>query len=110
MNWRARWRTAAVGGVSVGMLSAWWAEERLRGPSEALQQAYVRRWARRMLRLLGVELDVVFEQYENRDPLARPRLVVANHRSTVDILIMLHLFGGQLLARADMAGWPAIGL
>jgi 1-acyl-sn-glycerol-3-phosphate acyltransferase len=36
--------------------------------------------------------------------------VVANHRSTIDILLMLHLFGGQLLARGDMATWPAIGV
>jgi 1-acyl-sn-glycerol-3-phosphate acyltransferase len=62
-----------------------------------------------MLRLLGVELDVVSEQYENGDGPGRPRLVVANHRSTVDILVMLHLFGGQLLARSDMATWPAVG-
>jgi 1-acyl-sn-glycerol-3-phosphate acyltransferase len=43
-------------------------------------------------------------------PTVTPRLVVANHRSTIDILLMLHLFGGQLLARGDMATWPGIGV
>lgn len=71
---------------------------------------YVRRWARGLLRLFDV--DLVLEPPDFR-PLpaqsARARVVVANHRSTLDVLILLHLFGGHLLARGDMAAWPYLG-
>jgi 1-acyl-sn-glycerol-3-phosphate acyltransferase len=105
MLFRAPLRTAAAGGLSALMLAAFSAEERLRGATIERQQAYVRRWARSMLRLLRVDLHVEGKD----DGSAQPRLVVANHRSTLDILIMLDLFGGHLLARNDMATWPAIG-
>ena len=56
---------------------------------------------------VGVELDAAPGALETG---VRPRLVVANHRSTLDILVLLDLFGGHLLARGDMAEWPAIGV
>lgn len=77
---------------------------------EARRDAYVRRWAESLLRVLQVEVVLVPPGPAPRDVLARvPRLVVSNHRSTLDILLVLDLFGGNLLARGDMAGWPAFG-
>lgn len=109
MMLRAPLRAAAMGGVSGALFAALTVEARVRPVSDERLEAYVRSWASSLLRLLDVELDV------DADPgaLAKgtaPRLVVANHRSTVDILLMLHLFGGNLLARGDMANWPAIGV
>jgi lyso-ornithine lipid O-acyltransferase len=97
-----------MGGVSGAMLAALTVEQRVRPVSDERLDAYVRSWARSLLRLLQVDLKLeaaptAFEKGNE------PRLVVANHRSTVDILLMLHLFGGNLLARGDMASWPAIG-
>jgi 1-acyl-sn-glycerol-3-phosphate acyltransferase len=106
MLFRAPLRTAAVGGLSALMLAAFSVEEGVRGKSFERQQAYVRRWARSMLRVLKVDLEIEGKD----DGSTQPRLVVANHRSTLDILVMLDLFGGQLLARNDMATWPAIGV
>jgi 1-acyl-sn-glycerol-3-phosphate acyltransferase len=40
----------------------------------------------------------------------KPRLIVANHRSPFDIGVLLSLFGGHALSRADLAGWPVLGL
>jgi 1-acyl-sn-glycerol-3-phosphate acyltransferase len=98
-----------MGGVSGAMLAALTVEHRVRPVSDERLDAYVRSWARSLLRLLHVEVKV------DAPPGAlekggTPRVVVANHRSTVDILLMLHLFGGHLLARGDMADWPAIGV
>jgi 1-acyl-sn-glycerol-3-phosphate acyltransferase len=109
MNLRAPLRLAAVGGLSGVMLAALTLEESLRKVSDERRQAYVRRWARSLLSLLGVEAEVdgAAGLPEKSD---RPRLIVANHRSTLDILLMLSLFGGHLLARGDMADWPAIGV
>ncbi len=109
MMFRAHLRAAAVGGVSGAMLAALTLEDRLRKVDDARRDAYVRRWARSLLKLLRVEVtkDVAPGALDKG---RRPRLVVANHRSTLDILIMLDLFGGSLLARGDMADWPAIGV
>src|SRR4051794_7187216 len=109
MNIRAPLRLAAVGGLSGAMLAALTLEDGLRKVSDERRQAYVRRWARSMLALLGVEAEVD-RAVGTLEEASRPRLVVANHRSTLDILLLLSLFGGQLLARGDMANWTAIGL
>lgn len=98
-----------MGGVSGAMLAALTVEHRVRPVNDERLETYVRSWAKSILRLLHVELTVdpslgAFAQVSG------PRLVVANHRSTVDILLMLHLFGGNLLARGDMANWPAVGV
>ena len=37
------------------------------------------------------------------------RMVVSNHRSMLDILVLLAAFGGHLLSRDDLARWPVIG-
>ncbi len=37
------------------------------------------------------------------------RLVVANHRSALDILVLVAGFGGAVLSRADVADWPLFG-
>jgi 1-acyl-sn-glycerol-3-phosphate acyltransferase len=106
---RAPLRAAAVGGVSGAMLAALTVEHRVRPVSDDRLERYVRGWAKSLLRLLRVDL-VVDAPPGSFEKNGTPRLVVANHRSTVDILLMLHLFGGNLLARGDMADWPAIGV
>ena len=37
------------------------------------------------------------------------RVVVANHRSALDILVLVAGFGGTVLSRADVADWPLFG-
>ena len=97
-----------MGGVSGALLGALALEQRFRSVSDERLDTYVRSWATSLLRLLHVELKV--DRAPGASKESAPRLVVANHRSTVDILLMLHLFGGNLLARGDMADWPAIGI
>jgi lyso-ornithine lipid O-acyltransferase len=43
------------------------------------------------------------------EPARRARLVVANHRSPLDIILMLQHFGGSVLARHDLEDWPVLG-
>jgi 1-acyl-sn-glycerol-3-phosphate acyltransferase len=112
MKIRAPLRAAAAGGLSGAMLAALTVEQRLHGVTDERLNGYVRRWARSLLAILRVELQVEGDELDTApgSPAMMRRLVVANHRSTLDILLMLHLFGGQLLARGDMATWPAIGI
>jgi 1-acyl-sn-glycerol-3-phosphate acyltransferase len=77
------------------------------GPDRAVVfDRHAKRWARAALSLMGARLIVEPGQPPAPDG---PRLVVANHRTTLDVLVLLSLFGGHFLSRGDLAGWPLIG-
>lgn len=99
-------RIGRATGVTAALAASLVAEERLRDVSAERRERYVQAWARGMLRALNV--DVRVEGAVSRVE-GRAHLVVANHRSTIDIFLMLALFGGHLLARGDMESWPAVG-
>ena len=42
-------------------------------------------------------------------PATGARLVVANHRSPLDVTLLLSRFGGCCLSRADLGEWPVVG-
>jgi 1-acyl-sn-glycerol-3-phosphate acyltransferase len=98
-------RVGATAATSAVLAAALVLEERLRGMPEERRETYVRAWAKTLSRALAVEVV-----REGEPPqLDKPHLVVSNHRSTIDIFLMLQLFGGHLLARGDMEGWPIMG-
>jgi 1-acyl-sn-glycerol-3-phosphate acyltransferase len=71
-----------------------------------VRDRWVRRWADALLALFAIHVDV-------RGPGVvgggRGRLVVANHRSTIDVALLLRTFGGRMVSRADLSGWPLVG-
>ncbi len=75
---------------------------------DAVRDAWVRRWARALLALFAVEVVV-----EGEAPPAtnggRGRLIVANHRSAIDIGVLLATLGGTMVSRGDLAKWPVVG-
>ncbi|MBK8263247.1 MAG: 1-acyl-sn-glycerol-3-phosphate acyltransferase [Nannocystis sp.] len=76
------------------------------GAREALFEREMKRWSRGLLWIGGVRLHL------SEGPPPPPhgaRLVVANHRAALDIPILLSLFGGSVLSRADLAEWPVLG-
>jgi 1-acyl-sn-glycerol-3-phosphate acyltransferase len=98
---------------------------------DAVIARHKRRYLQAVLRLLGAEVSVVaadpaapvaaecIQRVAAADgpvavarPLPSPgrgMLVVANHRSAIDIAVLLLLFDGHMLSRADLARWPLIG-
>lgn len=71
--------------------------------SAARRSAVGRSWARAVLRCLGVRLVV-------RGRLPRRRaLLVANHVSWLDIVVLLAIAPARLLAKREVRGWPVIG-
>lgn len=56
-------------------------------------------------RLLGIRVRIV-----GAPAAARPLLLVANHSSWLDIPVVGRLMPLSFVARADMAGWPGVGL
>ena len=102
-------RAARVGVDTARHLAGIEGDRRLDGPSYAARDARVRRWAADALR--GARVEVL------TDPAglvlgpapAGGRLIVANHRSMLDVLLLLSRFGGHMLSRGDLARWPVFG-
>jgi 1-acyl-sn-glycerol-3-phosphate acyltransferase len=76
------------------------------GTHEKWRRRWVRAWAAGLVRVFGVDLRVTGEPVT--EP-TRGRLVVAAHRSPLDIIILLERFGGTVLSRADLRTWPVLG-
>ncbi len=100
-------RIAGFGSVTAAMLPVFLAQQAVASPAErdALRDRYVSAWASALLGVFGVRVVT-------RGALpahGRGHLVVANHRSTADILVLLRAFGGRMVSRSDLARWPLVG-
>jgi 1-acyl-sn-glycerol-3-phosphate acyltransferase len=76
---------------------------------DLVRELWVRRWAGALLRLFDVSPII-----DGRVPPPtlkgeRGRLIVSNHRSAIDIGVLLATFGGTMVSRADLADWPVVG-
>lgn len=101
-------RAVALGAWTLGTVESSLLHLRLQAPDarDRLRERWVRLWAAGLLRIFGVDERVAVPA----PPLVNhARLVVCNHRSPLDILLMLHHCGGSVLARADLERWPVLG-
>lgn len=72
--------------------------------SAAQQQQAIQHWARRVLAILEVEVVC------NPLPLeGRAALVVCNHLSWLDVLVMQSLMPGVFVAKSEVQAWPVVG-
>lgn len=105
---RQVFRTGGFVAVTASMLGPFVARQKLapEGGKRDARDAWVRAWARTLLRVFAIDLvvDGTIPARSNRG-----RLVVANHRSAIDIGVLLTLFGGTMVSRADLAKWPLVG-
>jgi 1-acyl-sn-glycerol-3-phosphate acyltransferase len=72
--------------------------------SQQQREAVVQAWALRMLRILGVPLQV-----EGTPPLQGPVLLVANHLSWLDIVALDAARYCRFVSKSDVKHWPLIG-
>ncbi|GAB3771334.1 lysophospholipid acyltransferase family protein [Ramlibacter monticola] len=68
------------------------------------RDATVQAWSLGMLRILGIGLRV-----EGSPPLRGPMLLVANHLSWLDILVMHAARHCRFVSKADVKHWPLVG-
>lgn len=87
---------AIAGWLTITLLFPRWGEQR--------RQATVQAWAQRMLRILGIPLHVRGEV-----PVRGPVLLVANHLSWLDILVLHAARHCRFVSKADVKHWPLIG-
>jgi len=102
-------RIAGFGAVTGAMLPVFLAHEALASDElgrAAVRDKWVGAWCGALLRLFGVRVLLHGALPER----GRAHLVVANHRSTADILVLLRAFGGHMVSRADLARWPLVGV
>jgi lyso-ornithine lipid O-acyltransferase len=97
--------TATLGWVTAASLHQQLVEPAQRG---AIFQRYLKRWASSLVHATGGRVLLTPSSVVPSHECAR--LVIANHRSPFDIGVLLSLFGGHALSRADLASWPVLGL
>lgn len=101
-------RAAMMATFTMGMVTAATTHQRFVPEPErdALYQAWMKNWAKGLLKVFGVDA-----RYANPAPAVTPRarLIVSNHRSPLDITLMVANFGGSVLSRADLQNWPVLG-
>lgn len=108
---RQAYRAGGFVGLTAAMLPVYLAHHR-RVPEaerETVRDLWVRRWARALLALFDIECIVHGPVPPPTRRGDRGRLIVANHRSAIDIGVLLSTFGGQMVSRADLADWPVVG-
>ncbi|MEJ6020821.1 lysophospholipid acyltransferase family protein [Ramlibacter sp. PS4R-6] len=99
---RAAWRLLRALGVGLaGWRTIAFEFPRL-APHEREQR--VQDWARRMLQVLGIELRLL-----GTAPAHGPLLLVANHISWLDILVIHAARHCRFVSKADVKHWPLIG-
>ena len=105
---RKAWRIGGFAGITGALLPLYVTRDRLtrERARRAVRDRWVHRWSSSLLRLFGIEVTYAGSLAEAD---GRGRLVVANHRSALDIGILLQRFGGHMVSRADLASWPLVG-
>jgi lyso-ornithine lipid O-acyltransferase len=76
---------------------------------DVVRDLWVRRWARALLRLFAIDVAIKGSVPPSTRKGDRGRLIVTNHRSAIDIGVVLATFGGTIVSRADIATWPVVG-
>ncbi|MDP3761577.1 MAG: lysophospholipid acyltransferase family protein [Ramlibacter sp.] len=72
--------------------------------SQLQRNAHVQAWALNMLAVLGIRLEL-----HGKPPVSGPVLLVANHISWLDILVMHAARHCRFVAKAEVRRWPLIG-
>jgi 1-acyl-sn-glycerol-3-phosphate acyltransferase len=110
---RVAWRLVALSAVSAALyvfllvtaavLDLWgWVRGRAH-PSGLWRATVFRVWARGVSRVMGMRIEVV-----GRPP-PPPFLLVANHLSYTDIVLLATQVTGCFVSKADVAHWPLVG-
>ena len=83
---------------------SWLMWRRFPTATQAEKNALSKQWARECLRIFNVELDV-----QGEPQVEGPLLVVSNHISWLDILVLLAVQPVNFISRIENAKWPVLG-
>ena len=100
---RVMWRLSALAALTAFTVLRLKVSAKLRGRCPHVATRHGHAWARRMVSLLGVRVEV------HGSPPSGPVLLLANHRSYVDIAALLAQRPCAFLAKAEIEEWPLLG-
>ena len=83
---------------------SWLMWRRFPTATQAEKNALSKQWARECLRIFNVELEV-----QGEPQVEGPLLVVSNHISWLDILVLLAVQPVNFISRVENAKWPVLG-
>jgi 1-acyl-sn-glycerol-3-phosphate acyltransferase len=101
---RAVWRVIAISTLTGGFF-AYYLLARVFCPAaerKSQRNRYIQIWARTATRLMGIRI-----RSQGTPP--EGCLVVSNHLSYADILVLAALFPSIFVSKAEVAGWPLMG-
>jgi 1-acyl-sn-glycerol-3-phosphate acyltransferase len=90
-----------VGVVAYGW---WWSHFRSRSLDAAARQRDIAQWAKNVLDAIGLGLEV-----RGTPPLSGPVLLVANHISWLDVVVLLASCPCRFVAKSEVHHWPIVG-
>lgn len=70
------------------------------------RRAISRHWSRHVLRILNIRLEVHGEIPDHREI---PGVLLANHVSWLDIVVLNAVFPARFVAKAEVRSWPVVG-
>jgi 1-acyl-sn-glycerol-3-phosphate acyltransferase len=91
--------THVGGGLATTVFVFPWVEPRRK-------KRLIRRWSRQLLQMLGVEPRV---HWRHEGGLEGNVLIVANHISWLDIMVLNALSPARFIAKAELRRWPLVG-
>jgi 1-acyl-sn-glycerol-3-phosphate acyltransferase len=112
-------RTAGFVGWTFSMYGGLEVDTALAGPTGdrmGILSKWIARYGRGLLRLYGVDVRTDGphladgRRYPGSDARGHGRVFVMNHRSGLDVPVTLAWVDSAIVSRADLAGWPVIGM
>lgn len=100
---RLYWRLLFFAGYTFRIVGEIWIRNLIQGENIRRSMRIRRRWANKLLKGLGIVIET------EGTPPNIPCLLVSNHRSYIDPIIMLRDLDAWPVAKAELAGWPVIG-
>jgi 1-acyl-sn-glycerol-3-phosphate acyltransferase len=78
--------------------------------SKTFKQRIEKRWARQLLRILNVQVKVVYESPESNYAIHKPCLLYSTHVSWLDIFAFNSVHPVTFIAKSEISKWPIAGL
>jgi lyso-ornithine lipid O-acyltransferase len=104
-------RVVGFAGVTAALLPTYALRDEIakrRNDRDDVRDRWTRRWADGLLRVFDIRIEQTGQGDHDRTR-KRGRLVISNHRSAIDVAVILRTFGGAMVSRADLSGWPLVG-